>query len=215
MDQRIRRKKSEVAERDLELVAEKLIDLAGSKREAHRAIDRAEAKGKPRRRRGPQHLQADAQLIWLAIYLETEWRLRSAVAVPSRRELITKLVDLSWPLTPPDRPNQLSLARDLMACSSLGGASEKRVVIDRLLARQSLWTALGDRAAADLQQQKTRARPHRSHQEVFIEVVVEERPVRIYTPPLGLFEAMHLQKPELRILPATPEPQSAGKSDLH
>jgi len=196
---------------ELELATEQFIELHGSKRAAMRAIERAKTKGKPGRPDGPPYLQADAQILWLVTYLRREWR-RHESAVPSHHALISKLVDLCWPLPPPD---VLSLAKHLMGCSYLGGAADKRAVVSRLLGRDSVWAALRDQEDA-VREAQTQAR--RSRDGVFAHLFVEEQAVKTYTPPLDLFEAIATrqifilkQAPKQAIIPLS----SFRKNDLH
>jgi hypothetical protein len=125
-------------ERQVELAAERFISLAGSKRAAMRAIGEATTKGKRGRPRGAQYLQADAQILWLVSYLQGEYQ-RGGKRIPGLRKLTSRLVEICWPLPPPDK---LSVAKHLMGCVTLGGAADKRTVITRLMGRDSVWAAL-------------------------------------------------------------------------
>jgi len=111
MDDTIHGQKSRAAEHDVDALAERLIEVAGSKGEARRAIERAKAKGKKGR----------------------------------RRAFIKKIVGLCWPLPPTPK---LSLGKDLIGCGNLGGANDNATVVDRLVARKSLWAALENEEGA-------------------------------------------------------------------
>jgi hypothetical protein len=184
----------------IELLADRLIEAAGGKRAAKRAIDRAKTKGKQGRPPGPPYLQVDAQIVWLVAYLQREWEVRCGT-IPSRHALIKSVVELCW-RNPADR---LSVGRDLLHCGDLGGADEERAVINRVLGRKLLWAAVADQEDA-VRRAHAQARFARDANEIAPGLVIKtkkgEERVKTYSPPLELFEALHQQAPELRLLPA-------------
>jgi hypothetical protein len=204
MDQPIPQKKPKLAPTDheltkLELAAEEFIELAGSKRAAKRAIDRAETKGKKGRPEGLPYLQVDAQIVWLVAYLQREWEVRCGT-IPRRHALTKSVVELCWR----NPPTRLSVGRDLLRCGDLGGADEQLAVIKRVLGRKLLWAAVADQDDV-VRRAHVQARFARHANEISPSLVIKtekgEQRIKTYSPPLALFEALHQQAPKLRLLP--------------
>jgi hypothetical protein len=78
---------------EAERAAERLIQLAGSKRRAHELIDAAQAKGDRGRRLS--YREIDQRLIANAVSLEGCWR-RLGATPPKRFELIKRQVEACW-----------------------------------------------------------------------------------------------------------------------
>jgi hypothetical protein len=76
--------------------AERFIEIAGSKREAHRLIDATQStKGRSGRPKGSPNFAADAAVLFDVERLENEYR-RAGGKVPKRRRLIKEVVSLNF-----------------------------------------------------------------------------------------------------------------------
>jgi hypothetical protein len=176
---------------EIEELAERLIEAAGSKRAAHRFIDAAKARGDAGRpARQLAFRQAEVQLLSLAGQLRWEWvRHRPEI---SRSALISKIVTLCWDDSAVKGRRRggwnVKMCRLLALPARLGQNPD--AVVARVLARR--W-----RPDAGLPWEfvpGTSSGP-------WIYSVVRGEPTSFYYPPHGLWEALHRARPDLQLLP--------------
>jgi hypothetical protein len=181
---------------DAEALADKLIGMVGFE-EAERLIKAR----KPKKKRGRHSYEAmDIVLIWLAVRLREEWieRLGSSPRgrrLPTRHALATKIVDLFW--EDHDSTKHLRKFSGLRKGLKSFGADDKETVVKRLLDRDAIhWEPpLSD----DEYLEEFKDFPE--WESVRRAQARKAERAKGSVGRVGLFEAVHRERPDLRLLP--------------
>jgi hypothetical protein len=184
---------------DAKALIDKAIAMVGFE-EAERLFRARKVKKKRGR---PDYEKIDIGLIWLAGMLQEEWRERLGSSprgkrLPTRHALATKIVDLFWDDHELAMHSRVRKSLGLSTCLKAFG-TDKRTVVKRLLGRcAGLWDAALHPVEEFLDELK-RNGPEElyvSHLQMYEARKEERAKGRV-----GLFEAVHRQRPDLRLLP--------------